>query len=296
MRLAGSVSNEVTAIHGGSDGVLWVGTTEGLWRFIEDRFEKVRISDTKPHLNVRSITEDSSGRLIVLALGIGIFRREGEDWRPMVGIPGADPQSMETLHVDRDGVLWATLSTHGFARLQADRWCVFEISTATGLAAFEDLVRDGDTHFWLASNNGLFRIHQNLLTTNVAPRTVLTDYRRFDRNDGLGSVACTAVAYIPGVGGNGRIWVGTQNGAAVTDLRTLTERRERSEPPRTLIEAVQWDDRPSIPLLWIAKGPAATEIVVPAGALRVRILVKPELHLLERNRRLAHEHPGPHRP
>jgi signal transduction histidine kinase len=271
MQLAGSLSNEVTAIHGGRDGVLWVGTTDGLWQFTENGFEKVRVTDAMPRLDVRSITEDSSGRLIVLALGIGIFRREGDDWRPMVGIPGAAPESLETLYMDREGTLWATLSTHGFARLHEGRWCVFEISTTTGPAALEGLIRDGDGHFWLASDNGLFRIHQSLMATNFALRTVLTEYRRFDRNDGLGSVACTAVAYVPGTEGNGCIWVGTQNGAAVTELRTLAERRERSEPPRTLIEAVQWDHRPSIPLLWTVKGPTAAEMVVPAFTVRVRI-------------------------
>jgi len=270
MQRAGSVTGEVTALFEDGDGTFWVGSTEGLWYFAGNGFQRVPFPGGGSPANIRSITEDAGGHLNVLALDRGIFLREGESWRQLPGVPEPVSKSIETLHSDQDGTLWATLATHGFGRQRGGQWSQFEILTPAGPVAFQGVAVDDDGYVWLPSDKGLFRVRASLLTTNTSPKRV-TEFRQFDRNDGLGSAACTSIAYVGGIGGNGRVWVGTQNGAAVTDLETLSERRERSEPPRTLIEEVQWDDHAPVPQLWAERGAVAKEITMPAGALRLRI-------------------------
>jgi len=270
MQRVGGVAEEVTAMFDSRDGTLWLGSTEGLWRLAGSRFRRVRFRSEETPVAVRSITEDSRGQLNVLASEVGIFVREAESWRPLTGFPKTAEKFMATLYADQHGVLWITLASHGFGRLVNGQWSQYELSTPSGPAALEGVAVDDDGYVWLPSNNGLFRFHQNLLVTNASSRTI-TEYRQFDRQDGLGSAVCTSIAYVAGGAGQGRVWVGTQNGAAETSLEMLANRRQHSEPPRTLIETVQWDDEVPIAPAGFSKEETRTQVLVPAGALRLRI-------------------------
>ncbi len=112
------------------DGLLWVGSREGLFRYdgyeataiLSDRADPGGASD----LDVRAIYEADDGALWVGTLGGGLIRRDPLTGRfRQYGHDPADPRSLSDPNVldvaqDGEGNVWVT-TRNGLNRLDADR-------------------------------------------------------------------------------------------------------------------------------------------------------------------------------
>ncbi|MEL6560662.1 MAG: two-component regulator propeller domain-containing protein [Bacteroidota bacterium] len=94
------------------NGVIWIGTADGVYQFVDGNFAKVQVTQpndpTRDQYDVWSIMQDSSGN-IWLATGIGVYVYDGNSFTPFnVGTAsGTDCKySVEKILEDQAGNFW----------------------------------------------------------------------------------------------------------------------------------------------------------------------------------------------
>jgi diguanylate cyclase (GGDEF)-like protein len=177
--------NQVNAMAQTADGLLWVGTYEGLARFDGMAFDVLRPENT-PGLtdaSVRDLFVDGRGRLFAALGRGGVSVLEGGIWTPMPVLqPAPGDQALEVLF-DRAGRLWVGYDSGEVHRVDADG----SIDVIEGLAGGQvrALAESADGALWVASNGGLSRVEGRVV-------------RRFGRDDGLFDGAVRALAFDAG--------------------------------------------------------------------------------------------------
>jgi signal transduction histidine kinase/ligand-binding sensor domain-containing protein len=238
------------------DGLLWVGSREGLFRY--DGYEATAVlSDlTDPGgaggLEVRALHEADDGALWVGTLGGGLIRRD-----PLTGRfnhyehDPADPRSLSDPHVldvaqDGEGNLWIT-TRNGLNRLDADREGFTRYHHAPepvpvlGRHRVSQLLRSSQGQLWIATHGaGVERWdakRRDFETYSLA--------RLAGGSPGLDSVFAIAEAR------GGRLWVGTRDGLLLFDpLRREARlvKLARSAGPEPFVAALHVD---RLGRLWI---------------------------------------------
>lgn len=136
-----------------SDGYLWLGTSDGLFRFDGVRFERYEPErgSTFPAHDVRAILSLPNGELwIGFASGVISLLKEGiaTNYTRREGVPGW----VNTLAQDRDGVLWAATRS-GLARFEGNRWKVVGADWNYPAAYAYGLFLDRSGTIWVATHN-----------------------------------------------------------------------------------------------------------------------------------------------
>src|SRR6185436_18162077 len=130
-------------------GVLWVGTSEGLAFLRGGRFEAV---PELAHRTVQAIAEGNDGTLWI-GTATGIFRRRGGT---IEAVPGPSDDRIWALAVDRHGDLWAG-TPRGLGRLRGDRWETFSARDGLPHDEVNALLADRDGNLWIGTEGGLVR-------------------------------------------------------------------------------------------------------------------------------------------
>ena len=113
----------VTALAQTSDGYLWLGSPEGLYRFDGVVFERYQPESGGPFpaRRVTSLLALSNGDLWIGSRSgvIGLLRHgKATNYTTRDGVPGG---AVWNLAQDREGTIWAATAS-GLARLEGDRW------------------------------------------------------------------------------------------------------------------------------------------------------------------------------
>lgn len=88
----------VRSLHRSSDGTLWLGGGNGLWRYDGGSWQ----NQTQVTGSVQTIYEDKDGTLWACGGGNGLWRYDNGGWQPVAGITG-----VSTFYEDPDGTtLW----------------------------------------------------------------------------------------------------------------------------------------------------------------------------------------------
>jgi signal transduction histidine kinase/ligand-binding sensor domain-containing protein len=116
------LNGAVLAIVQATDGYLWLGTTNGLYRFDGLRFEfyKPEIG-TFPSSSIRSLLASADGSLWIGYMSGGVTHlKDGvvTNYSPRDGLPVSQ---VRRLAQDQDGTIWAAI-VGGFARLEGKHW------------------------------------------------------------------------------------------------------------------------------------------------------------------------------
>jgi ligand-binding sensor domain-containing protein/signal transduction histidine kinase len=243
-----------SALHLDDEGVLWIGTADGVSRVREvNGGLRVEAATVGPGLQVnelRGMQHDSNGVLWLSAGG----KLQRIDFQPGVaGTAGAlvtpqlppaigDVGKIRSLYRDGAGTLWLG-SGDGLYRYQAQRWTHY--AAAQGLAP-EDLFQvlsDEHGHLWASTIAGIVRITTQSLDDVAAGRRARIDSVSFHASDQRREVGAVR-ARQPGAwrGHDGRLWFATSRGLVSLDPARL---RVNAVPPAVLIEEVLVDGRPA---------------------------------------------------
>jgi ligand-binding sensor domain-containing protein len=162
----GLSGNEIWSLLVDRQGILWVGSTEGLQTYSEGAFSdfpfpKGRVSDTTTYFGYERITgllEDRDSRLWIGTDGFGITRWDGTQFETWTKADGLADNVISGFLEDRQGHVWISSTYTGISRWDGEQFRHF---TQEGLvdgveagAWFED--RNGD--IWFAvENEGVYR-------------------------------------------------------------------------------------------------------------------------------------------
>lgn len=214
--------NELCA---GKDGQVWMAADRGFWRVDGPRLAPVLLPTGTERRVVLACAQDALGGLWVSISGAGLFRHDGQAWRPVTAqLPkGFYPR---ILVASADGTIWAadpgfdlyaisgggvrrftpadglaigelkTIVTdrgglvlaggeRGIARLAGDRFQSLTVDRHPALSLVSGLSPDGLGGVWLGTIRGVSRISTQALDKAFADPAAPVELKRFDYRDGL---------------------------------------------------------------------------------------------------------------
>jgi ligand-binding sensor domain-containing protein/signal transduction histidine kinase len=221
-------------------GVLWIGSVgEGLVRYADGAFTVYTTKDGLLHNAVRGIQQDRDGALW-MGTRAGLNRFKDGKWTGFTTADGLAHDTVESLYLGSDGALWIG-TRRGVNRRKDGRFSTFTVDQGLLASYVNSFAEDDKGHLWMVSIRGAFRADQRQLDAVAEGKLPAVSGAAFGVEDGMVSVRATA-GYDRAVykTADGRIWVATNQGAAVADPRAL---HVASNPPSVLIEEVQVDRR-----------------------------------------------------
>ncbi|WAC13104.1 sensor histidine kinase [Dyadobacter pollutisoli] len=96
-----------------------------------------------------------------------------------------DSASIWTLLRENNDLLWIGTYGKGFYLLNGNKLTAFPLGPGKALKTVHSFIDDGRGHFWMPSNDGLFRVSKKDLLTYAGGKSDDVYYFRFDKRDGL---------------------------------------------------------------------------------------------------------------
>jgi signal transduction histidine kinase/ligand-binding sensor domain-containing protein len=256
-------------------GVVWIGTSAGLWRSDRGRFTRVDLPDVK-RSGIQAATRDGSGDLWLSLPPSGVYRRIGERWTAFGGQSGLPREPAIVLTTDESGRTWFGYMANRVALLERDTVRLFNreqglsvgnvlalhvrganvwVGGELGLATFvggrfrpvtgkggtvfrgtSGIVQTPDGEVWLHGTIGITRIPKTEVQRALQDSTYRVENERLDFRDGLEG---TALQIRPQptliTGTDGRLWFPTTTQVAWIDPRAIPR---NTVPPPVVIRRV----------------------------------------------------------
>ncbi len=214
----------IQALFMNADGLLWIGTSEGLVRFDENSSEMTLFEPDPNNPNslsdekVVALYQDSQEQLWVgtLTNGLNRFDPETQQFKRFTH-EISDPNSLsinrvKSIFEDRSGVLWIGTNGGGLNRFDRQTETFRRYSVKDGLPndVIYGILEDSNSNLWLSTNLGLSRFN---------PKT--GTFKNYDINDGLQSNEFNTSSYFKS--GSGEMFFGGINGFNAFYPERITE-------------------------------------------------------------------------
>jgi signal transduction histidine kinase/ligand-binding sensor domain-containing protein len=246
----------ITVISQDQRGLLWLGTTEGLYSYDGQRLRAYRNQSDDPGSigddYVRGLLASSDGRLWVATQGAGLSVYDPnsdrfENFQPRPGDPLTLPSiATLTLAESASGDIWIGFGDAGLGRWNRasghfERYDEGAGNPGTPGRTVRALQFDRDGDLWLGTGNGLRRLRSGATRAEWVA-SVPGDPDSFDRQ----------YVYALFEASDGRLWIGTQSdGAAVYDRATGRLTRLRNGANATSHPWVSGFVEPTPGRIWI---------------------------------------------
>ncbi len=195
----GLASNVVTSVIQNTQGVIWIGSTEGLTRFDGKNFDIYTGAMCNTH--IICTVRDEQGNLWFGTASDAAYKYTGEEWQKITPvISDLRPNvTVQDIFVDKQGDIWFAVTgnqgkrtapmDHGVTRYDGNDWTNF-----LGRTLVTTIFQDNQGNLWFGSNVGVTRYDGS-------------NWETFTTEDGLADDY--VVAIIQDTQGN--MWFGTWN-------------------------------------------------------------------------------------
>ena len=223
----GLAGDRVSSVVADPDGSVWVGTRAGVSHLVGDRVTRLPLPPGEPEPAVTALALGSDGALWIGTVAGGLLRLRGGRLTRFTHAGGLGDDRVTSLRVARDGAVWAGTFA-GVARIAPDgRVTRPGEGSPVVPSPVNDLLQDANGGWWLAADNGLFRLDGE----RIEPVT---------RPDGSGFVQVDGVY----ADREGNVWIGSRQ-AGLIRLRPAAVRMltARGGLPNDFVTAVTGDGR-----------------------------------------------------
>ncbi|QDE93651.1 histidine kinase [Myxococcus xanthus] len=265
----GLPASHITALTPGEGTSLWVGTPEGLARWVGGRVEPAPFPfpGPEPRPYVMALRRDATG-VLWLGTKAGLYSWNGVVAQRFTTDDGLPSLSVNALYADGDGNLWVGTHRGGLTRHNAKGFS----EPVPGMewmaeSAVLSLLEDRDGHLWVGTYSGLMRLRDGPFATYGIPEgladetvsAVLEDRRgtlwvgttsglfRYENHTfhHVGTEQGLPESVIPAMheAHDGTLWVGTLTGAYRYDGQRFTRVSRAQGLPHDVVTAILVDSR-----------------------------------------------------
>lgn len=241
LTLPGLVQPIVRALLAEGDGTVWIGCSDGLYRYRDGSLRHYgTLQGLPPSAAVHALYRDRSGVLwIGTSNGLAAINPQGE----LEAWPASDG-SFPARYVfdflgDANGDLWIA-SDHGLLRRRGLSIQAFDHANGLPRDKIFRILDDGRNHLWLSSNQGVFRLDRNDLVGVAAGARAQLAVHVVDHTDGMPSRQANGASSPSGwMTDTGQLLVATSGGLAVIDPQRVGHAHLQTAP--MAIESVTVD-------------------------------------------------------
>lgn len=231
----------VSAIYEDRQAMVWAGAQGGLARWAGWDNPNWRVFTNLAGAfasSVRAITEDAAGNFWIGTDGGGLIRLRQNSMSSFTRTNGLPSDSVASLCVDPEGVLWAGTSL-GLARFDGAKWTSYTAREGLADNSIGYLLADDEGYLWMGSTVGLMRAQRKALRDFADDPTNFIPVRVYGKADGLPTGECTEGSQPAACRARDRrLWFPTTKGLAYVDPALL---HPNTNPPPVLIESVRVD-------------------------------------------------------
>jgi ligand-binding sensor domain-containing protein/signal transduction histidine kinase len=187
----GLLNDFVRAVYQDTKGQIWIGTDNGLYRFMGERIERVDNSDGMPAIAVHALHEDNQGRL--WAGGSKLLCIDGTTYREYRLAEEGSQNRVKSITQTRDGTMWVG-TIGGLYNMNTGSNSFLRVKETSGTVRFLHETSDGT--LWIGTiGHGIYKYRGNVFSQITAPGSLPSN---------------TALNVFEDIENN--IWVGTQAG------------------------------------------------------------------------------------
>ena len=220
-----------------SQGFVWFGNSEGLFRFNSVQPEPAPLPINRP-VDVRAVAQGKDGAMYAGSNGAGFFARDTatSPWKQFSRADGLESEQVYALHVDPHSAVWLGMSGGGLARYVDGKITSLK-SLLNSLPRTVTCIQSDDLgYLWLGSVNGVYRVKISELNAVADRQSDTATVFQYGVSSGMPTPTCTqgiqpAVAKTR----DGRIWFATTEGLVSFDPHQIPF---NSQPPTLVIETV----------------------------------------------------------
>jgi len=221
-----------TVIYQDREGALWFGRN-GLLRYKDGNVIQYQVKEGLAHNEVRFITEDMDGALLIGTLG-GLSRFKDGKFTNYTTAGGLSNDHVRAVHQTADGTLWIGTYGGGLNRFKDSK--LVHITTKDGL--FDNVVsrilEDDRGYLWMSCNRGIFRASLKELNDFADGKIASISCASYGVADGMKTSECNGGGQPAGwKARDGKLWFPTIKGVVVVDPNKIN-----SLPPVVAIEKV----------------------------------------------------------
>lgn len=211
---------------------LWAGTTQGLWRWQDDKLIRVTAVPSTAHIQALAVAPN--GAMAVGTERAGIYLLAPGQTNRYTTQDGLKSNSIRALYYDADGVLWIGTRSGGLSRLQDGK--IVTYTTQEGLLSdtISQILEDDTGALWLGGNRGISRVDKEELAELTAGKITRLRPLNLGEEDGMLAEECSG-----GTNPNalkdkdGRLFFSTLKGIVVIDPKLFWQ---QELPPAVVIE------------------------------------------------------------
>jgi ligand-binding sensor domain-containing protein len=216
----GLQDEEVWGLTVDDQGVIWVGTTEGVSHFDGDRFvpfalPELQVENRTYMLSDKLVTkfmQDSRGAMWLVTDGNGIFKYKDGVFTHLTQQQGLTDNSVADVFEDRQGHIWIGTFYGGVSKFDGQAFVHFtQEGVIEGVETY-NFCEDGQGNVWFsAENQGVYRYDGSGFT-------------QFTTDNGLAANTVQSIFEDD----KGQLWLGTWQGISIFDGQQLVNAADKA--------------------------------------------------------------------